>query len=89
MLLLGIYIFKEKHTLLEYVGASVILIALIIITLQKDIGSQSLSTDTSSVDFYMSIFLTLLCSISWAFVGFMAKWACFFYNTDAYEYGIV
>jgi drug/metabolite transporter (DMT)-like permease len=75
MLLIGIYIFKEKHNLLEYFGAILIIIACVTITLQKDVGGSETTNDSASFDFYMSIVLTLLCSISWALVGFMAKWA--------------
>mmetsp|Transcript_24427 Transcript_24427/g.21685 ORF Transcript_24427/g.21685 Transcript_24427/m.21685 type:complete len:247 (+) Transcript_24427:366-1106(+) len=87
MLLLGLYIFKERHTILEYIGAGLILFACVIITLQKGVKiGENLDKNT---DFYLSISLTILCSIAWASVGFMAKWASFYYNVIADEYAMV
>ena len=88
MLIIGIKIFKEKHSALEYFGTALIFLACIIITLQKGFKVDG-KIDVKNVKFYLSICLTVLCSIAWLFVGFMAKWASFFYNVVADEYAML
>ncbi|CAI2374588.1 unnamed protein product [Moneuplotes crassus] len=88
MLLIGIYVFHEKHTLLEYFGAFCIFCACIVITLQKGFNNDGV-VQLSSIEFYLSIFLALICAIAWGMVGFAAKWASYFYEVEPDEYAIL
>jgi drug/metabolite transporter (DMT)-like permease len=59
LLLFGIYLFHEKHSLIEYVGAAMIIIALVAISIQRGVPIHT-KLDMQSISFYMSITLTIL-----------------------------
>lgn len=75
---------------MEYVGSVLVLIALCVITLQrKDSSVEENGGGIGSPAFYLAVLFTILCSISWGFVGFAAKYASYHYDSVVEEYSMV
>lgn len=89
MLIVGILYFKEKHTKMEYLGACMIFLALVVITMQRGSSNNNDGGDNKAMAFYLSILCTVICSCFWGCFMFLAKFAVYHYNAIPEEYSMM
>lgn len=74
---IGIIFYKERHAILEFIGAAVVFGSLVMIALQK-VGDHSGESDDAKEKqqyFYKAIIFITLCAIAWGVAPISVKYA--------------
>ena len=85
-LIVGLVLFGERHTIIQYVGGVIIIGAIILIAFERSLDENSTYTDFQNEKHFVALFWALLTCISFSWMIIITKWACFYYNANVVEY---
>lgn len=88
-LIVGVYLFNEQHGYKQYLGGLIVLIAILILTLDRSFELPGLHSLNQNLYYIYSICLALVACLLWAGTGICGKYAMYYYKADPIQYGIL
>ena len=86
LLIVGVFMFKEHHTLKQYVGGVIIFIAIIILALSRSFEETGTHTTVQNNQYIISLWLAFVSWNCWAIPGIAGKYAIIHYNCGSIDF---